>query len=443
MQNNTHMNSFAISISAGSSMIYTFAQVRKFVRETLNENNWYRPELILTRGFGKDTSLRATFTDHTTSMSGFSTDYNKYLKYPITADAVYKFINHPDNKKILSEHLKQSDFNVNEDEELFPNVIEALERLSSIDGDIEEFDDEFHTKECVYTLTVNRSNKRITVCFRGSANIHNWRYNFWIRPKAFIDAPKILADEGFKGKIGLHPGFNSKLKYMCNSRESHGMLLHFVEHFQTCAILTHAISFLLSQNVKGYLMEECDHDKVKFDDILGQIRAVYANPKYKDYDLYVTGHSLGGALSSLLSFYLVSSGKLQDIMKDKPVTNISFASPRPGNDEFDKAFQELEAKGLLRHIRISNSGDLAPTFPQIFGYTHTGINLLLYKTKQLFINRESSILRGHFWNPFEYLSNHGLKEHYTRIQREDNCRLLNQYESVAKFYKDYLPKSEE
>ena len=61
-------------------------------------------------------------------------------------------------------------------------------------------------------------------------------------------------------------------------------------------------------------METCKNGDIKFDDIVGQIREVYANPKYKDYDLYVTGHSLGGALSTLLSFYLVSTGKLADIL---------------------------------------------------------------------------------------------------------------------------------
>ena len=69
-------------------------------------------------------------------------------------------------------------------------------------------------------------------------------------------------------------------------------------------------------------MEKGTNGDTKFDDIVGQIRDAYANPKYKDYDLYVTGHSLGGALSTLLSFYLVSTGKLDDILKGKAVTNI-------------------------------------------------------------------------------------------------------------------------
>lgn len=189
-------------------------------------------------------------------------------------------------------------------------------------------------------------------------------------------------------------------------------------------------------------METCKNGDIKFDDIVGQIREAYANPKYKDYDLYITGHSLGGALSTLLSFYLVSTGKLADILNNKAVTNISFASPRTGNDDYDKAFQALEAKGLLRHLRISNNGDLAPTFPQIFGFTHTGINLLLYKKKQLFINNNHSLLRGHFWNPFEYLDNHSLKEHYQRLEIDENHDLLSQYETFNQIYKENFPKSQ-
>lgn len=30
--------------------------------------------------------------------------------------------------------------------------------------------------------------------------------------------------------------------------------------------------------------------EVKFDDILGQIRKVYGNPMYADFDLYICGH---------------------------------------------------------------------------------------------------------------------------------------------------------
>ena len=192
-------------------MIYTFVQVRKLVRDTLDKHDWYRPELILTRGVGssapEDASMKATCI----SSEGSATTYNKYLKYPITADAIYKFISNSKNKMLLTEHLEEGDFNIDESEELFPNVLEALERFGRIDGDMIEFDDQFHTQECVYTLTVNRSNKRITVCFRGSVNIHNWRYNFWILPKQHIDPPKVLASLGFKEKIGLHKGFDSTL----------------------------------------------------------------------------------------------------------------------------------------------------------------------------------------------------------------------------------------
>jgi hypothetical protein len=192
-------------------MIYTFAKVRALVRDTLDQHDWYRPELILTRevtSVEKDsTSLEAKTC---ISGDGSSTKYNNYLKYPITADAIYKFISDSKNKRLLSEHLKQGDFNIDHSKELFPNVLEALERFSKIDGDVIEFDDQFHTQECVYTLTVNRSNKRFTVCFRGSANIHNWRYNFWIHPKQYLNPPpKVLSDIGFEGNIGLHKGFDS------------------------------------------------------------------------------------------------------------------------------------------------------------------------------------------------------------------------------------------
>jgi hypothetical protein len=74
-------------------------------------------------------------------------------------------------------------------------------------------------------------------------------------------------------------------------------------------------------------------------------------------------NSLGGALTSLMAFYLSGSGRLQDVLKGRPVTAISFASPQVGDNGYNKAFQALESKGDLQHIRISNQGDLIPVSP--------------------------------------------------------------------------------
>jgi hypothetical protein len=68
----------------------------------------------------------------------------------------------------------------------------------------------------------------------------------------------------------------------------------------------------------------------------------------------------------------------------KPLTCVSFASPYVGDEGWRAAFQVLEARGRLRHIRVSNEHDFVPLAPPPFvfkqwpKYCHTGVNLHLW-----------------------------------------------------------------
>jgi alpha-beta hydrolase superfamily lysophospholipase len=72
----------------------------------------------------------------------------------------------------------------------------------------------------------------------------------------------------------------------------------------------------------------------KFDQIMENLHKLLA--KYPDYKIYVTGHSLGGALSTLLAFKLAA---LEDERINKPITCLTIASPRVGNLDLRRAFQ--------------------------------------------------------------------------------------------------------
>ncbi len=72
--------------------------------------------------------------------------------------------------------------------------------------------------------------------------------------------------------------------------------------------------------------------------------------------VYVTGHSLGGALATLATAHikrLVDEGR---ISAHHPIL-YSFASPRVGDIKFAEAFKEIEC------YRIANSEDLVPKIP--------------------------------------------------------------------------------
>ncbi|KAJ8530687.1 hypothetical protein K7X08_023568 [Anisodus acutangulus] len=93
---------------------------------------------------------------------------------------------------------------------------------------------------------------------------------------------------------------------------------------------------------------------------------------YRDDDLeppnkwhvYVTGHSLGGALATLLALELSSSqlAKVGAIC----VTMYNFGSPRVGNKKFAEVYNEK----VKDSWRVVNHRDIIPTVPRLMGYCH-------------------------------------------------------------------------
>jgi hypothetical protein len=80
---------------------------------------------------------------------------------------------------------------------------------------------------------------------------------------------------------------------------------------------------------------------------------------FKQKKVFVTGHSLGGALATLCAV------RLQKDKYGSPVV-YTFASPRVGNDKFQAAFR-------LTHRRWVNQNDLVTQLPpEIFGYRPIG-----------------------------------------------------------------------
>eukprot|EP00884_Botryococcus_braunii_P015919 jgi/Botrbrau1/300/Bobra.0022s0266.1 len=78
----------------------------------------------------------------------------------------------------------------------------------------------------------------------------------------------------------------------------------------------------------------------------------------------VTGHSLGGALTTCVAMTLVASG-VNRVSNDPkkpliPVTAITFEAPRAGNWAFAEAFHATDGP---RHFRITNVPDIVPKLP--------------------------------------------------------------------------------
>ncbi len=100
-------------------------------------------------------------------------------------------------------------------------------------------------------------------------------------------------------------------------------------------------------------------------------------------NLYVTGHSLGGALAHTAAFFLASDKNLNSKTNFEGIKCITFAAPMSGNISFQRAFEVLakkehyqttEAKGeksMLTNVRITNSRDPVPTVVPFSEFRHT------------------------------------------------------------------------
>ena len=97
-----------------------------------------------------------------------------------------------------------------------------------------------------------------------------------------------------------------------------------------------SICFFLGNNT-DYLFadgKKNDDRGTKFEDVLRDLEDVYSYKDdtydYSTYKLFITGHSLGGALASLLTVALAGHEFAKTRPAILPVTCISYASPRAG-----------------------------------------------------------------------------------------------------------------
>mmetsp|Transcript_6516 Transcript_6516/g.10375 ORF Transcript_6516/g.10375 Transcript_6516/m.10375 type:complete len:355 (-) Transcript_6516:228-1292(-) len=173
-------------------------------------------------------------------------------------------------------------------------------------------------KELVYAVGVNPVEERITVIFRGSVTKNDFMTDAKISIVRAPDPRKFSGTESEDSPLGIHQGFYE------------------------------------------YLFGKSNRNQSKYVEIMNHIdQLLDDNPTRKKYKLYITGHSLGGALATLFGFYAAASSSLP-----LPVTVVSVASPRVGNIDFARAFVEMESQGKLRHLRIANHKDpvtLGPT----------------------------------------------------------------------------------
>jgi len=254
------------------------------------------------------------------------------------------------------------------------------------------FEDSTEESECVYCISLNNVSKRVGIFFRGSVTKQDLRRDV----KAVLSridnpvkadhlAEKLEVHLGFKeylyneerlgAKAGNEERTTKKLEsekktpprdYLCNEERPIGAKAGNEER----------------TTKKLESEKKTPPFRMKYQIILEQVRELFND--HPDYRLYIAGHSLGGALTTLMA---LEAGADEAI--PKPVTAITSGAPKVGNLDFLKAFEELERQKKLRFLQIANDRDVvtlsppdqcSPCFAMFFQsrrYRHVGLTVQL------------------------------------------------------------------
>eukprot|EP00775_Hariotina_reticulata_P003437 gene3437-3709_t len=104
--------------------------------------------------------------------------------------------------------------------------------------------------------------------------------------------------------------------------------------------------------------------------------------KERPWQIFVTGHSLGGALATLCAY---------DLAGRRSVTMYTYGAPRVGNKAFAGAFNE-RLQG--RSWRITNTSDIVPSVPRLMGYAHVSTGVRLNATGKLKFEKKTKDVLG-------------------------------------------------
>jgi len=209
--------------------------------------------------------------------------------------------------------------------------------------------------EVVWGIEVNDRSKRITVAFRGSIAPSDWVQNIKTEMVPF-----------------MLPGYTDVRTQ--NNTCSYG------------SVHKGFYDFLFGKTKMGLNGSM----NSKAEEIMGILKSdfFYEGSLREQYSLFVTGHSLGGSLSTL---FATRAAALNDF-PTKTIMNVSIASPFCGDQEFREEFYKLEMSRRIMHLRLSNDGDIVPLIPattlilgmvpsvvpMVEAYKHVGMNIRLY-----------------------------------------------------------------
>lgn len=123
---------------------------------------------------------------------------------------------------------------------------------------------------------------------------------------------------------------------------------------------------------------------------------------HPDYQVCVTGHSLGSGVGLLQAFLL---SRNCSFLQNKKLFVVDFGGPRTGNSEFSKAFYD---QPNIVHLRVTNQRDIITAVPFVF-FHHTKGNVLhLEKDRAFLFDEIGNQYSSYFYSLFRCFS---VKDH--------------------------------
>jgi len=173
-------------------------------------------------------------------------------------------------------------------------------------------------------IMYDKKTNRLYIVFKGSSSIKDFIHDLKTQPYDYSKLPYLSSIKSEEGYAMGHSGFAQVIKYD----------------------VMRIISMLL-----------------------------WFNTKYSPSEIIITGHSLGGALSTVLGLCLGYGIRNNEIPKPSaPIHVVTFGAPMMFSDYLRNKFNELLDLDIITFDRVTNSMDVVVGIPPVF--SHGGYNIL-------------------------------------------------------------------
>ena len=199
--------------------------------------------------------------------------------------------------------------------------------------------DWYPLKDLTYTICVDPLQRRVMVVFRGAITVNDWK----LAMQNTLYKIKNPVKEAYEGRMETLRVFSGLYIYLFRKRKDTGT--------------------------------------TKYDEIANMAHKYGLERIGPGYRLFVTGHSLGGALTHFFSFYASTEDRFTT---NGPVKAIAFASPYIGGHSWADAIRHQERAKKIQLVQVRNHSDLIPRMPKNFRigkrgplWRHVGIGVTL------------------------------------------------------------------